>query len=78
MTDDGLTVKNEQVISLQNRRHNPRTCRPTNPGAMSDDAFYLRYYVGHKDGDFGGVEYMEVSYELLFQIPCAPRALEPN
>ena len=28
---------------------------------MSDDAFYLRYYVGHKDGDFGGVEYMEVS-----------------
>ncbi len=45
---------------------------------MSDDAFYLRYYVGHKDGDFGGVEYMEVSYEVLSQIPCAPRALEPN
>ena len=33
---------------------------------MSDEAFYLRYYVGHKDGDFGGVEFMEVSGLLRF------------
>ena len=35
---------------------------------MSDDAFYLRYYVGHKDGNFGGVEYMEVSCEVFSQM----------
>ena len=44
---------------------------------MSDDAFYLRYYVGHKDGDFGGVEYMEVSYAEVIPDPMrttCPRA----
>ena len=40
---------------------------------MSDDAFYLRYYVGHKDGDFGGVEYMEVSYEVRNDPPIASK-----
>ena len=59
-----------------------------NVTTMSDDAFYLRYYVGHKDGNFGGVEYMEVSGELLqpclvvcglrsFVLSLVPLALKP-
>ena len=46
-----------------------------------DDVFYMRYYVGHKDGDFGGVEFMEVSV-ITFGccVSFVPRrtAIQPN